>query len=220
MPWADLDADPLLKDRLISLSRVDGHARWVSSAVLRLLPDLPDSVDGGSIIRDNKGKPTGIFVDNAMNLVPIPPWSEMQMSEFFDVTMKEALSYGLTSIHDADTNPDRIKFFRKMADAGDLPIRFYLMGYVASEEYWGNQIPRLINYGKHERLNLRSVKLFADGELGSWGAALLEPYSDDPETRGLMRSSEGTLEKLLRQFWKDEYPLRWRQSKPCCPRYF
>ncbi|KAF8154107.1 amidohydrolase family-domain-containing protein [Crassisporium funariophilum] len=200
---ADLDNDPMLKGRLISLSRVDGHARWVSSAVLDLMHKLPEKVDGGLIVRDDQGIATGIFVDNAMNLIPIPVWTEKTISEFFDLTIKEALSYGLTSIHDADTKPHHIQFFQKMADAGKLPNRLYLMGNVASEEYWGGQIPRLVDYGKHRRLNLRSIKLFADGALGSWGAALLKPYSDKPDTRGLMLNSPENLEKLVRQFWKD-----------------
>ncbi|CAA7262098.1 unnamed protein product [Cyclocybe aegerita] len=208
---ADLNNDPLLKGRLISLSRVDGHARWVSFAVLNLMKDLPEKVDGGLVVRDKEGRPTGIFVDNAMGLIPTPPWGEAQISDFFNLTIKQALSYGLTSIHDADTKLEHIKFFQKMADAGKLPSRLYLMGNVASEEYWGHQIPRLINYGKHKRLNLRSVKLFTDGALGSWGAALLKPYSDKPETSGLMLSSPETLKRLVDQFWKDG----WQTSIHC-----
>ena len=96
------------------------------------------------------------------------------------------------------------------------------MGNIPSNEYWGNQLPRLINYGKHGRLNLRSVKLYADGmilllkksvvllfgvpcsgALGSWGAALLAPYSDKPESHGLMLNSPEILETLVQQFWKD-----------------
>lgn len=96
------------------------------------------------------------------------------------------------------------------------------MGNIPSDEYWGNQLPRLINYGKHGRLNLRSVKLYADGmipsllnrflilfdvpclgALGSWGAALTAPYSDKPDSRGLMLSSPEILQTLIQQFWKD-----------------
>ena len=96
------------------------------------------------------------------------------------------------------------------------------MGNIPSNEYWGNQLPRLIDYGKHGRLNLRSVKLYTDGTilllkrsiillfdvpcsgaLGSWGAALLAPYSDKPDSRGLMLNSPEILETLVRQFWKD-----------------
>ncbi|PPQ73805.1 hypothetical protein CVT24_007257 [Panaeolus cyanescens] len=200
---ADLDKDPLLHGRLIALNRVDGHARWVSPAVLEKMGELPEEVDGGLIVRDADGKPTGVFVDNAMELINMPPWSEEQVQEFFELTMKQALSYGLTSIHDADTKLDHIHFFKKMAEQGNLPNRIYMLGNIPSDEYWGNQLPRMINHGKDGRLNLRGIKLYADGALGSWGAALLEPYSDDPETSGMMLSSPATIEKLVRQFWKD-----------------
>ena len=110
---ADLDQDPLLKGRLISLSRIDGHARWVSPAILHQMPNLPENVDGGFIVRDEQGYPTGIFIDNAVNLIPIPEWSEETISRFFEVTINEALSYGLTSIHDADTKVNQIKFLKK-----------------------------------------------------------------------------------------------------------
>lgn len=70
---------------------------------------------------------SGVFVDNAMNLIPIPSWSEKQITEFFDMTMKQALSFGLTSIHDADTKPAHIAFFQKLADAGKLPVRLTLL---------------------------------------------------------------------------------------------
>lgn len=103
----------MLKGRLISLIRIDGHARWVSSAVLDQMPDMPENVDGGLIMRDKQGNPTGIFVDNAANLIPIPEWSEETISSYYELTIKEALSYGLTSIHDADTRVNQIKFFKK-----------------------------------------------------------------------------------------------------------
>ena len=98
---------------MISLSRIDGHSRWVSPAVLQKMTNLPEKVDGGTIVRDEQGNPTGIFVDNAMYLVPVPEWSEETMSRFFELTIKEAISYGLTSIHDADSKVNQIKFFKK-----------------------------------------------------------------------------------------------------------
>lgn len=100
------------------------------------------------------------------------------------------------------------------------------MGNVVSDVYWGSQIERLINHGKGGLLNVRSVKVFADGTtlpiysfdgrmadtaapgaLGSWGAALLEPYSDKPETSGLMLSTPTKLGELLNQFWKDGWQV-------------
>ncbi|KAF9561313.1 hypothetical protein CPC08DRAFT_735580 [Agrocybe pediades] len=207
----DLDQEPLLKNRLIALSRIDGHSRWVSFAVMKLIPHLPEKVDGGLIVRDESGEPTGIFVDNAMDLLPIPQWTENQMSKFFNMTITEALSVGLTSIHDADTSPARIEFYRNMAEQGNMPIRLYLMAYIESTEYWGHKITPLINYGKQRRLNLRSVKLFADGTLGSWSAALLQPYSDEPETFGLMRYDEKTLKQLIQRFWANG----WQTAVHC-----
>lgn len=93
--------------------------------------DLPTDVEGGLIIRDSNGDPTGthfmmhffpsipayilkgVFVDNAMTLIPRPEWTDKQLAQFFDATMKSALSYGLTSIHDADSSPRMINFMKK-----------------------------------------------------------------------------------------------------------
>lgn len=105
----------MLSGRPIILRRVDGHAVWVSQAVLDLVGELPPSrsVEGGLIVRDSEGKPTGIFVDNAMSLVPVPKWSDDEMELFFKTTMGEALSYGLTSIHDAAARPEYVEFFKR-----------------------------------------------------------------------------------------------------------
>jgi len=97
------------------------------------MSNLPEKVDGGLILGDEDRKPTGIlirklffvfaqetdltqvgiFVDNAMDLIPIPPWSDQQVAGFYDLTIKQALSYGLTSIHDADTRLAHIDFFKR-----------------------------------------------------------------------------------------------------------
>ncbi|KAJ3869361.1 amidohydrolase family-domain-containing protein [Lentinula novae-zelandiae] len=204
---ADFDTDPLLRGRPIALHRVDAHASWVSTRVLEIMGDLPTKVKGGSIVRDSSGNPTGIFLDNAMSLIPVPEWTDEQMTTFFYTTMNLALSYGLTSIHDAGSSPKIIQFMKKQAEAGNIPMRLYIMGHVSSDEYWGSQIPRLIDYGKHGHLTIRSVKLVTDGALGSWGAALLEPYSDKPDTSGIMRSTPKTLFNLVKQFWKDGWQV-------------
>ncbi|KAG6370706.1 amidohydrolase 3 [Boletus reticuloceps] len=196
----DLDSESLLRGRRIYLDRVDGHAAWVSNRVLQLMGSLPNEVDGGLIIRDTSGKPTGIFVDNAMAIVPIPAPTKSQLREYFDRTVKDALAVGLTSIHDAATEPHMIEFYQEY-------LRLYLMGNTASNAYWGRNLTRLIDYGIAERLNLRSVKLFADGALGSFGAALLEPYSDNPSTNGLMLVQQETLSTLVKRFWEDGWQV-------------
>ncbi|KIM90063.1 hypothetical protein PILCRDRAFT_2295 [Piloderma croceum F 1598] len=203
----DFDREPLLRGRPIALVRVDGHASWVSSRVLESMGELPDEVEGGSIVRYANGKPTGVMVDNAISLIPRPPLSESRAREYFDLTMKDALAHGLTSIHDADSSPEALSLFKKLAETGKLPIRLYAMGNVKSDDYWGSKIPRLLHYGKHGRLNVRSVKLYADGALGSWGAALLAPYSDKSETSGFMLSTPQALAALVKQFWKDGWQV-------------
>ncbi|KAG6911050.1 hypothetical protein DXG01_004564 [Tephrocybe rancida] len=222
---SDLEQDLVLTGRLISLTRVDGHAKWVSPHVLELMGELPETVSGGLIVRDADGRPTGIFVDNAMALIPIPEWTEERTNQFFETTMKDALAHGLTSIHDAMSSPEQISFFRKKAEAGELPNRLYLMGHVPSNEYWGSRIPHLLNHGKQGRLTVKSVKLVADGmwiatscvltqnllqslgALGSWGAALLEPYSDKPDESGLLLTPPEVLSDLVHQFWKDGFQV-------------
>jgi len=81
------------------------------------------------------------------------------------------------------------------------------MGHVPSNDYWGSQIPRLINHGLHKRLTLRSVKLFVDGALGSWGAALIAPYNDKPDTRGLLCVPPQTLHQLVERFHDDDFQV-------------
>ncbi|XP_006459408.1 hypothetical protein AGABI2DRAFT_191394 [Agaricus bisporus var. bisporus H97] len=219
---ADLDQDPLLKGRPIVLSRVDGHARWVSPRVLEIMGTLPEDSEivGGQIIRDSQGHPTGIFVDNAMDLIPIPPWTHNQMEEYFSATANLALQYGLTSIHDAQTKIPMVEFFQKKADEGAIPLRLYLMGSVALhgnnsdsdaaetaayiDSDWKHGIPRFVNYGRQGRLTLRSVKLFADGALGSWGAAMLAPYSDHPDLQGTLLQAPEVLRAAVRRFWEDD----------------
>ncbi|TFY52750.1 hypothetical protein EVJ58_g9837 [Rhodofomes roseus] len=207
----DLASRPSLAGIPMALSRVDGHALWVSDRALELAEaKLPGGrwpghgeVEGGEVMKDKNGKPTGVLVDSAMALIPVPPPSEAQMTEQLERAVKDALAVGLTSVHDAAVNGRMLNVFKKMADDGRLPIRVYAMANEESSEYWGGRFERLEDYGKDGRLNLRSVKLFTDGALGSWGAALLEPYSDNPSTSGLMRSSEEALKQTVTKFWND-----------------
>lgn len=86
-------------------------------------------------------------------------------------------------------------------------LRLYLMGYSPKTDYWGHEIPRMINHGRHGRLTVRSVKLFSDGALGSWSAAMLQPYSDKPDTSGFMVASQKQLHKLIGQFHADGWQI-------------
>lgn len=93
-----------------------------------------------------------------------------------------------------------------MADENMLPIRLYVMGRIPSSEYWGDKIPRLENYG-NGRLTVRSIKLVSDGALGSWGAAMIEPYSDSPNEKGLLLTPPEALSAQIHKFFKDGWQV-------------
>lgn len=84
-----------------------------------------------------------------------------------------------------------------------------MMGRVNSDsdDYLSFRIPRLINYGRHKRLTVRSIKLFSDGALGSWGAALKAPYTDKPDTRGFLLVPHKTLHKQVEKFYEDGFQV-------------
>ncbi|KAI0324882.1 hypothetical protein GY45DRAFT_1357026 [Cubamyces sp. BRFM 1775] len=203
----DLASRPLLASLPIALHRVDVHALWLSPRALSLTQEhlngsFPKTVPGGEIVRNSTtGEPTGIFVDSAMNLVPIPAWSTWQMRDYAERAVKDALSVGLTSIHDAATSLEEFELFREMDDDNELPIRVYAMadsGRLSPDDK--NDI-EIYDPSPTAHVRMRSVKLFTDGALGSWGAALLAPYSDKPAARGIMRLQEDDLQKLVNEWW-------------------
>ncbi|KAI0776794.1 amidohydrolase family-domain-containing protein [Trametes elegans] len=204
---ADLASRPSLASIPIALHRVDVHALWLSPRAIALTKahlngSFPDAVPGGEIIRDSAtGEPNGIFVDAAMSLVPVPKWSEWQMREYADRAIKDLLAVGLTSVHDAATSLEEFDIFRQMEDENELPIRVYAMA--DSDRITPEQRKDIEIYDPSPtaHVRMRSVKLFTDGALGSWGAALLAPYSDKPETHGIMRMSEVELSSLVREWW-------------------
>jgi len=204
---ADLEKDPDLNGRPIVLQSKDGHALWVSSKVINSMQPLPEDVPGGFIIRDESGSPTGVFIDNAQDLIQRPAPTQEMLEKRFAATVKDALSNGLTSVHDAGFDPVSLKFFQRQAEEQKLPLRIYGMTYFDENvDYWGNRSAKIIGAGNN-RLTARSVKIFADGALRSGGAALYEPYTDNPGTRGLMRISPEVLNTIIPKFMRDGWQV-------------
>ncbi|TCD59895.1 hypothetical protein EIP91_011218 [Steccherinum ochraceum] len=202
-----VDADPILSGRPVVLQSKDGHALWVSNAVLKVMEPIPGEVEGGVIMRDGSGKPTGIFLDNAQDLVIRPEPTYETLENRFKLASRNAHAVGLTSVHDAGFDPKSLDFFRRQAEEDKLAIRIYGMTYFdETKDYWGDQVVKIVGAG-NGMLTARSVKIFADGALRSGGAALYEPYTDNPSTRGFMRISPEVLNDVIPRFLRDGWQV-------------
>lgn len=188
---ADLDA--AFPDRPVYLERIDGHAVWVNSAAMKHATKALDGdwqPQGGRIVRDGK-KATGVLVDGAVGLVAeaIPPLSHEQTREAYKAAFADAVAAGLTGVHDPGVSLDDFKVLQEMAAAGDIPLRLYEMadGNHAALDWLCTQGGRWADVSG--RLQMRTVKLYMDGALGSRGAALLTDYNDDHGNRGILVTS-------------------------------
>lgn len=184
------DLDQAVHDRPVWLHRVDGHAGWANSAAMKLAGITRETKDpaDGRIERDADGNPSGVFVDGAQALVEdhIPPPTEQQREAALDAALAELRSVGMTGVDDAGIDADTYRLYRQYADAHQLTTRIYAMIRDTGKDFDSlSEHGPLIGYGD-DFLTVRAVKLFADGSLGSRGAAMLAPYSDDPHNRGLL----------------------------------
>lgn len=199
---ADLDA--AFPERPVWLVRVDGHAAWANTAALRAagLDRIRQAADpeGGRIVRDAQGDPTGVFVDAAMELVgqAVPPMTEEQAEDALRRALEQTARYGLTGVHDAGADLTTIRRYRAAINAGRFPLRVYAMigGLGATFDHYCAEGPL---YDYEGRLSVRSIKFYIDGALGSRGAALLTPYSDDPDNRGLLFVEPDTFQARVRR---------------------
>lgn len=182
------------------LERVDGHAAWVNTRALQLAGITAATKDpaGGRIERDASGAPTGVLVDAAMELVraKIPPQTRAQADKALTTALGIMASVGLTSVHDAGIDPDTWSRYRRFASTGKLTARIYAMAYgPENRDKIAPQGP--IAWDSGDRLAMMSMKLQADGALGSRGAWMRAPYSDAPETRGLPFFEEGAFRRII-----------------------
>jgi predicted amidohydrolase YtcJ len=191
-------------DNPVVLTRADGHAVLANAKAMALLgigPGTP-TPSGGEIIRDGAGNPTGVFVDNATSLIVPSRRTDAENRRALDLAMEECLEKGVTSLTDAGADPEVLDLYRTNAEGGRLRIRVYAMA--AGLETLRTLGAPEIGLGKGF-LTIRALKLYADGALGSRGAALLEPYADDPGNVGLLVTPpehllEATREALARGF--------------------
>jgi len=192
--------DKVVADKPVALNRIDGHAIWVNSLALKMAGITKDTLDpeGGELLRDSEGNPTGILVDNAMNLVErvMPALSMNIRKSLLEKSLQALASEGITSVHDAGVSPETITGYKSLGEGGKLSVRVYAMLDVTSDGYHERLKKGVEKSLFDDRLSIQSVKISIDGALGSRGAALDEPYSDRPDTRGLLLHSEEETEAL------------------------
>lgn len=184
---ATLDAE--ISNRPVWLTRVDAHAGWANSKALELAgitKDTPDPV-GGKIVRDSDGNPSGVLIDNAIGLMEkvMPKAGAALYQQQLDAAGQHLLSVGVTAMHDAGVPHSVYDFYLARAAEQTLPVRIYAM--ISATD---GDLDAMLDNGPvrsaDDFLFIRSVKAYGDGALGSRGAALLAPYSDDPHQSGLL----------------------------------
>ncbi len=190
-------------DHPVILRRVDGHAVLVNRAALQRAGVSAATVDppGGRILRDGSGEPTGVLVDAAMSLVSehVRGIAAADLERRVLRAAEALAALGFTSIHDAGTGGETLSVLRRLQQEGRLPIRVYCMLEGSDEALLAAELPRGAWVSGDGRLAVRAVKLYADGALGSRGAWLSAPYSDEPTTSGLQLTPPGHLVKLVQR---------------------
>ena len=194
------DLDQVIPDRPVWLSRVDGHAGWANSKAMQLAQvssDTPDP-EGGKIIKDERGRPTGVFIDAAEGYVQqvVPEYTAQEQALALAAANNVLRSYGVTSIHDAGVGIQTWELYQEFASQGKLDVRIYGMISGAGSTFDALSVQGPITGLYDDLLALRSVKLYADGALGSRGAALLSDYHDEPGNKGLLFVSQDEMNAM------------------------
>ena len=198
--------DELFPDTPVALKRIDGHAYLANSKALELAGiNAVTKTEGGEIIIKN-GEPTGIIIDSPMNLinVSIPKTSRKHKIQALKAAEKVCLKLGLTTVDDAGLDREVIELIDSLQQAGEMTIRVYAM--VSNTE---ENLDYYLNNGivKTDRLHVRSVKVYADGALGSRGAALRKEYSDKEHHFGAMITPRNKLSALAKRIAKAGYQM-------------
>ena len=187
--------DELFPNIPVYLVRVDGHAGWCNSKALEIAGITAGSnVQGGEVVLKNS-QPTGILIDNAMGLVSklIPEISAEQQQKALLAAQSNCFAAGLTSVTDCGVSKETILLMQEMQNRGELKMRINAMLNPTEENF-----ETFVKSGpkKTERMVVNTIKIYADGALGSRGALLLEDYSDDPGNHGLQIDTQVYYDKI------------------------
>ncbi|PVI02165.1 amidohydrolase 3 [Periconia macrospinosa] len=192
---SDLEFGSEFKDLYVMLDRIDVHCIWVSEKVLSLLPNPLPEIPGGEI------PAKGVFCDNAMDIVlqHYPEPSSERKTKFIKDAMRELNKFGIVGMHDAGVTPKHLKLYGTLSQKEEWSVRVYAM---LECEVRNTFCPEkaIEVASSNDKFYMRSVKLFADGALGSWGSAMIEPYSDKETSSGSLLVNATTLTRLAREW--------------------
>jgi predicted amidohydrolase YtcJ len=191
-------------DHPVFLVGLHGFAGWANRKALALAGIGRSTADpeNGQILRDPRsGEATGILTNQAQQLVSrhIPALTAAQTERAIELAAAECARHGLTSVHEAKVSGPMLAAYRQLLAAGRLPLRIFVMLDGADRALIDQWLARGPEIDPRHRLTVRGIKLFADGALGSRGAALLEPYSDQPGSRGVFTLSGEAVHDLTRR---------------------
>lgn len=193
--------DSAINAKPVWLIRIDGHAGWANSAAMEIagINSRTEDPDGGQIIRDENGDPTGVFIDNAMALVRsgIPPLSFEERKLALLTAMQSLAKFGLTSVHEAGASSTTIQAYKQLQQVGPLPVRVNVM-LAAVDDDFELRLAEGHFRSSDDTLTLNSVKISADGALGSRGASLIDDYSDSSGHTGLLLHSPERIQYFMR----------------------
>lgn len=192
------DLDQIAADKPIWLERIDGHAGWANSKALEIAGINRETAKNDVLIlKDEEGVPTGILIDNAMDKVNkhVPEINRAMKVKAIELAFKDLAAVGLTFVHDAGIDRENRQIFEQMAKAKQMPIRVYAMLGSHAPDFKTQLDEGRLNIDN--RLMIRSAKLMIDGALGSYGAIMHAPYSDQPDKTGAYVQTPEQIEALL-----------------------
>ncbi|MCF2873473.1 MULTISPECIES: amidohydrolase [unclassified Tenacibaculum] len=188
----------------VAIRRIDGHAMLVNQAAIDLAGITIDTkVEGGEFLQKD-GKLTGVLIDNAMNFIKVPQPSKREQIQALKDAQKICFDLGLTTVDDAGLDKQVIELIDSLQQTGDLKMRIYAM--ISNNK---ENLDYYLNKGvvKTDRLNVRSVKVYSDGALGSRGATLKDEYSDKKGHFGALVNSYNDLQDLAKRIAASEYQM-------------
>ena len=190
----------------VMLKRVDGHAAIVNNLVLNLTKINESTLVSGGLVLTSKKKTTGVLIDNAVDLVEavLPSITLNDKINALKTAEQHCFDYGLTSVCDAGLDLNIIHLIDSLQQSGTLKMRIYAMISLTDENL---KEAMEIGVYKTEKLNVSSFKMYADGALGSRGACLIKPYSDDVHNHGFLLTDIGKMKRYIYQIAASNFQL-------------